>query len=170
MLFKCRPVGMEFLEKAPYLFKYQVRISASAEQVFEVLEDWENWPNWYKAVGKITPTCEKPYGLGSTRITSMKGGIAADETFFIWEKNRRKAFYTTGTNIPCASALAELYDLTEHQDGTCLFEYTVAMDPIRLLKLTGPVGKFLVEKTFSKAAQGLADYVEANVASQPQSA
>ena len=160
MKFKCRQVGMEFLEEAPYLFKYQVRISASAEQVFAVLSDWENWPSWYKAVGKITPTCDKPYGPGSTRVTSMTNGIAADETFFIWEENRKKAFYTTATNIPCATALAELYQLTEHQDGSCLFEYRVAMDPILLLKLTGPIGKYFVEKTFSSAAQGLADYVE----------
>jgi len=153
-------VGEEFFNEAPYVFHYEKKISASKERIFQQLSDWENWPSWYSAVKKIKPTCGKPFGLNSTRITTMSNGIAADETFFIWEKNSKIAFYTTSTNIPCASALAEVYEIIEIDEGQCLFKYTVAMDPILLLKVMGPIGKFFVEKTFSGAADGLAKYVE----------
>ena len=160
LLFKCMPVDLYFFDNAPYLFEYQVKIPAPAEKVFNVLEDWETWPKWYKNIRKIQPTGDKKNGLGSTRITTMTSGIAADETFFIWEPNQKIAFYTTRVNLPSVRALAEIYELVPIDDNTCFFNYTVGVDPIFPFGLTGNLGKKIVEQVFKDAPQSLANYMQ----------
>lgn len=160
MLFKCNPVDLHFFETAPYLYQFQVEIDAPADEVFKVFKDWQTWPKWYKGIRKIEAVGSQLNGLGARRITTMKNGVAADETFYIWEENRRISFYTTGTNIPCARSLAELYELTPLSEEHCRFNYTVGLDPIFPLGLSGQYGKQVAKSVFKDAAKDLATYMK----------
>ena len=159
MHFQCRPVDASFFDTAPMQFKHVVDLDAPASKVFAIFEDGESWPHWFHAIHKVVWTSDKPYGVGATRTVSLTA-TNIDEHFFIWEKNRRMAFYATGTSMPLAHAMAEDYQLEEIEPGETRFTYRVAMDPHLTVSLGGPLSKMYFEAMFESACKHLKTYVK----------
>ena len=157
--FKCKEVDLSFLETAPIKFVNIVTLDSTPQRVFEVFEDPKAWPRWFKDIIKVEWTTPKPFGVGTTRVVTLKT-MKAYEKFFIWETGKRFAFYFTATSIPFAKAFCEDYQLEELGDGKTKFTYTVVYEPNLLLKMTGPIVKLILGNMFKKSVISLATYIK----------
>lgn len=159
MKFKCRPVGMEFLENAPVKFVNEIELAASPAQVFSIFETAEAWPHWYKEIIKVEWHSPKPYGVGTTRTVKLTT-VTVEEYFFVWEPDKRFAFYFTGMSLPLANALAEEYRLASLGEKRSQFTYTVCLEPSFWLRLGRPWILKAYEKMFQQAVKNLAAYIQ----------
>lgn len=159
MAYSCREVDERFLDSAPLKFVNEVVIDATPGQTFDVLEDGDSWPKWFKDIVKVEWTSSKPFGVGTTRTVTLKT-MTVYEKFFIWESGRRFAFFFTEMSLPLASAFCEDYRLEAIGDGKTRFTYIVACEPRLMLKLLGPIGKWVFGSMFRKGAQSLAAFMK----------
>ncbi len=159
MRFSCRPVDPDFLYSAPVRIVNEVTINAAPEKVFEVLEDPDAWPKWFKDIVRVEWTSPKPFGVGTTRAVTLKA-MTVYEKFLVWETGKRFSFYFTETSLPFAHAFCEDYRLEASGSGTTRFIYTVALEPRFLIRLAGPVGRFILGRMFRNGARSLAIYME----------
>jgi len=159
MHFECRPVDASFFDTAPMQFRNVVDLEAPASKVFAIFEDGEAWPHWFHAIHKVAWTSGKPYGVGTTRTVTLTAATV-DEHFFIWEQDRRMAFYVTGSSMPLAHAMAEDYQLEETAPGKTRFTYRVAMDPHLTISMGGPLSRMYFESMFESACSNLKTYVQ----------
>ena len=90
-LHPCRPVGLDYLESAPTVFTNSVDIALTPDQLFEVLARADTWSRWASVITDVEYTSPEPYGVGTTRVVTMRGGIVGDEEFLAWEPGRRLA-------------------------------------------------------------------------------
>jgi polyketide cyclase/dehydrase/lipid transport protein len=96
----CEPVGLDFIDHAPFRFVSTVELAINPEQLFEVLSDAESWPRWATVITKVTWTSPEPRGVGTTRTVHMRGGIVGDVgappacggEFLAWEAFTHMAF------------------------------------------------------------------------------
>ena len=128
-MYSCTPVGVEFFETAPHVFKAEEVIKASPEKIFELFEDAHSWTVWAMPIQNVEWTSPKPYGLGTTRTVSMMGGLDGYEEFIAWEPGRRMAFCFVGASQNMIESFAEDYQVTDLGDGTVKVNWTMAMAP-----------------------------------------
>lgn len=159
MKFKCRPVGIEFLENAPVKFVNEVELTASHAQVFSVFENAEAWPQWYKEILAVEWHSLKPYGVGTTRTVKLTT-VTVEEYFIVWEQDKRFAFYIAKASLPLVKALLEVYQLEELGDYRSKFIYTVCLEPTIWLRLGGSLILKVYEKMFRQATTDLATYIQ----------
>ncbi|SDW29094.1 SRPBCC family protein [Marinobacter mobilis] len=155
----CTPAHLDYLDRAPYKEVNVVDLPATPEQVFAVFKDGEAWPKWFHVIDKVTWTSPEPYGVGTTRTVHL-GPLKADEYFFNWEENRRFSFYFSATNLPFMKTLVEDYLLEAKGPNTTRFTYTVAYEPALPLKLSGPVGRAILARSFKRASRALVNYLQ----------
>lgn len=160
MKFTCRPVDLDFVDSAPLRFVSEVEIAASPEQVFNIFEDENAWPKWFDDIVKVEWTSPKPYGVGTTRIGTLKR-MTVHEKFIAWDPGRRFAFCLTAATLPIAHAFCEDYRLKPLGNGKTRFTYTIACEPRWLLKLAGPLGRRMMDTMLRKAAHSLAAFMQA---------
>jgi len=159
--YSSRKVGLEFIESAPVRFVNEVTIHASCDEVFEALKDPDSWPRWFSDIQRVEWTSPPPFGVGSTRTVTLKG-MTVYEKFMVWEPGKRFAFYAPKISKPIAHAFCEDYRLEDSGSGTTRLIFTVAMEPRLMLRLAGPVGRFMMGRTFKNSARSLAAYMEDN--------
>ncbi|WP_144207120.1 SRPBCC family protein [Mycobacterium tilburgii] len=83
----CERVGLDFTETAPFVFRDNVDLAITPEQLFEVLADADSWPRWAPVITNITWASPEPRGVGTTRIVEMRGGLkplVGDEEYLAW--------------------------------------------------------------------------------------
>jgi uncharacterized protein YndB with AHSA1/START domain len=161
MKFTCRTVDSNFLESAPLRFVNEVEINASPEQVFKVFEDGESWPKWFKDIIKVEWTSPKPFGVGTTRTVTLKT-MTVYEQFIAWDPAKRFTFYFTATSVPLFHAFCEDYRLEPIGKGKTKFTYIVAYEPRLLLKLAGPIGRWILGNSLRNGAHSLAVFIKEN--------
>ncbi len=158
---QCKTVDIDFIQRATTVVRSSTVLDASAEAVFGIFSEAEEWPKWFKGITKVVWTTPKPFGVGTTRTVSL-GALKVEEYFFAWEDDRRFAFCFTSTNLPFVKALVEEYCLVPLGENSCEFTYTVAYDPALPLRLTGPIGRAALRRTFKQATRSLQRYVKKN--------
>lgn len=158
MKFACHPVDLDFTESAPLRFVNEVEINASPEDVFNILADADCWPRFLKDAVRAEWASPEPHGVGSNRMLILKG-MTALEHFIAWEPGKRFAFYVLEITVPLARAICEDYRLEPADSGKTRFIYIVACEPGLLLKLTGPVGRWLLGNKFRQVAHSLAEFI-----------
>ena len=159
MPYLCREKDVRFLEIAPVKIRNVVEIPASAEAIFKVFEDAQAWTEWFPGIRKVVWTSSKPFGVGTTRTVKV-GPLQVWEYFFRWEQNVGFSFYFEKTNLSFVNALVEDYQLEKIDENRTRFIYTVAYEPSPILKLSGPVGRAALKRSFSNAAKSLARYMQ----------
>lgn len=159
MKFKCRPVEIDFLEGAPVQFVNEVELDASPAQVFTIFEDAEAWPHWYQEIVKVEWNSLKPYGVGTTRTVQLTT-MTVEEYFFLWEQNKRFAFYFTEMGLPLAHALVEDYWLENLGGDRSKLIYTVCFEPTLWIRLGGSLALKFYKNMFHQATQNLATYIQ----------
>ena len=155
---QCKAADLNFLDTAKVKEVNSVTLPASAKTVFALFRDADAWPRWFDGMSKVVWTSPEPFGVGTTRSVWL-GPLRVDEYFFDWTEDQRFAFYFTGTNLPFVKALVEEYQLKDLGADQCRFTYTVAYDPAMPLSLSGPIGRAALARTFRKATQSLAGYL-----------
>jgi hypothetical protein len=124
----CEPVGLDFIDDAPFRFVSTVNLAISPEQLFEVLADAESWPHWATVITKVVWTSPEPRGVGTTRTVSMRGGIVGDEEFLAWEPFSHMAFRFNQSTSDAISAFAEDYRVVRTPGG-CHLTWVMAIKP-----------------------------------------
>lgn len=127
-MYPCERVELSFIQSAPFRFSNSVDLAITPEQLFEVLADADSWPRWAKVITKVTWTSPEPYGVGTTRVVDMRGGLTGDEEFLAWEPYTYLAFRFNSCSNKAVAAFAEEYRVVETPGG-CRLTWTLAQKP-----------------------------------------
>lgn len=160
--FDCTPVGLDFLDKTNNVFKSEVTVKASPDQIFEVFEDAHAWTVWAMPIQKVEWTSPKPFGVGTTRTVFMSGDMAGYEEFIAWEQGKRMAFTFLGCSKDTVESFLEDYRVTDLGDGSCRVEWYMAMQPRgfsgKMMWLTRPIMRFMNQSMFNKFKKYTEEY------------
>ena len=126
--FECTPVGLDFLEQTKNVYRSEVIVRATPEQIFEVFEDEISWTVWALPIQKVEWTSPKPFGVGTTRTVYMMGDMNGYEEFVAWERGKRMAFTFLGCSKDTPEKFLEDYRVTDLGDGTCRVVWYMAME------------------------------------------
>lgn len=148
--YPCEPVGLDFVDNAPFRFVSQVELAITPEQLFDVLSDAESWPHWATVITGVEWTSPKPYGVGTTRTVTMRGNIIGAEEFLAWEPFSFMAFRFNTSTSNAISAFAESYTVVPTDQG-CHLTWVMAMKPSGFagdlgMKLGSPVMGWLFQR------------------------
>ena len=161
---ECTPVGLEFLEQTPNVFKAEEVVRATPAQIFEVFEDARAWTEWAQPIQDVEWTSPKPFGIGTTRTVSMSGSLVGYEEFIAWEEGKRMAFTFLGCNQDAVESFLEDYRVTDLGDGSCRVEWYMALETRgfsrHMMWLTRPIMRLANRRMFRKFAR----YTEARAA------
>lgn len=159
MPYLCRQEDAHFLQNAPEKVVNVVEVPASIEEIFKTFEDAQAWTKWFEGIDNVEWTSPKPFGVGTTRVVTL-GPLKVWEYFFRWDQDSGFSFYFERTNLSFVKALVEDYQLEKIDEQLTRFTYTVAYEPSLLLKLTGPLGRTALRRTFGKAAKSFVSYMK----------
>lgn len=138
MAFQLAAADASIFENAPLRYVFPMRLSASAEDVWQGLIG-ERPLAWVRGL-TVRWTSPAPFGVGTTRTAAGAFGAARlTETFFRWEEGRRYSFTATSSNLPTFRRFAEDY-VVEPDEGGCVFTWTFAVEPRGPRQLAGAVG------------------------------
>lgn len=138
--YPCQRVDVGFIDTAPYRFSNSVELAITPEQLFEVLADAESWPRWASVITDVTWTSPQPYGVGTTRTVTMRGGIVGYEEFIAWEPYTYLAFRFNESTTRALGAFAESYRVEPTAQG-CRLTWTMAIKPLGPARLAMPVAR-----------------------------
>lgn len=100
---RLRPVGLDFLDRAPTRLVFTARAAAPPAALYRALaEEVTAWPAWFGAVSLARPT-----GGGAGREIGLRGGVRFRETVVAAQAPRRYAYRVDETNAPGVRALLE---------------------------------------------------------------
>ncbi len=155
-------VDLSYFTTAPFIFRSEVTIRCTPQQLFSSFEDADAWPAWAMPITKVKWTSPQPYGIGTTRSVSMLGGMIGHEEFLAWEPYTHMAFRFNQCNKKAISAFAEDYRVTDIENGLVRVVWTVGMSPTGagafIMKFTRGLLAFGLQHTL----KGLKKYMEKN--------
>ena len=158
--YPCERVGLDFVDTAPYRFVSTVDLAITPEQLFEVLSEADSWSRWATAVAEVTWTSPEPYGVGTTRTVTMRGGAVNDEEFVAWERHSHMAFRINQSTTKGLAAFVEDYQVRETPSG-CHLTWTVAITPRGpITRLGMVVGRPVMAWVFQRFAGNLRRYTD----------
>ena len=164
MRFKCRSVGLDFIERATWRFENTTELDAPPDVVFDIFADGESWPRWFDGIRRVVWTSPEPKGVGTTRTVTLTT-MTVDEYFLAWERGRRFAFRFEGATMPLCVAGIEDYRLEDLGGGRTRFAYGVYLEPSLVGKLVSPIARAQLGSMFRRATEGLRAYVAGAVQS-----
>ena len=137
-----------FLSTAPTRFSETFHIAKPAEEVWaELIGD--DPLSWCRALS-IRWTSPRPFAVGTTREAKiLSGALTVQETYFLWEEGRRKAFYADRTSLPVFRRLAEDYVVEPAGGDRSTLTWTIAMEPTGVGKVGGPANALLVKSLYN---------------------
>ena len=154
-----QPVGLDFFTSAPYRVISTEVVHRSAAQIFDAIaSDPAGWGNWFPGFSHAGRyTTPPPHCAGSRRWMTM-GGLAYDETILAWEPEQRWAFRVDRASVPFAYALAEDYQVSDH-DVYSIVQWTFAIDPKPALRPAMAALKRVVPAVFRRAMTNLSHHL-----------
>lgn len=158
-LHPCAPVGLDFIAHAPFRFANAVDLAVTPEQLWEVLTDAAAWPRWATVITGVRWTSPAPYGVGTTRTVTMRGGLVGEEEFLAWEPGKQMAFRFNRASTRAITAFAELYEIVETADG-CRLTWTLAQRPAGVSRLTMAPMRPLLNLVFRRYLSNLRRYTD----------
>jgi hypothetical protein len=148
------PFDESFFETAPVRFSQTWDVPRSAEDF---------WPDlvarplhWCRDL-RLEWRSPLPLGIGAKRHMALRGGLRADEHFFIWDEGRRQAFYFTRANLPAFRRFGELYTLVPTGPDSCHFTWTLASEPRLLGKLGSASNRLIMRRLFTQTGRYIAE-------------
>lgn len=157
---RCEPVGLDYLDDAPFRFTASELVDATPHRVFEIFEDSSAWVSWVQVITKVEWTSPFPLAAGSTRSVHMLGGLRADEVFLAWEPNERMAFRFDAMTAPLLSAFAEDYQVRDAGLGQSRVDWTLCMTPAGPGAVTARPAKPLMAVEIRRTLRRLKRYID----------
>ena len=159
--YRCARVGLDFIDTARYRFVSDVDLAITPKQLFEVFSDADSWSRWATAIAYVTWTSPKPYGVGTTRMVTMRGGIVSYAEFLAWESHSHLAFRLNQSTSKGTGAFVEDYQVQETPGG-CHLRFTVAITPRGLATRLGMfIGRPVIARVFQHFLHNLRRYTDA---------
>ncbi|QLJ01899.1 SRPBCC family protein [Streptomyces sp. NEAU-sy36] len=125
---RLRPVGPDFVGRAPVRLVFGRDIAAAPESVYQALaEDVAGLPQWFSAVTAARST-------EGGREVRLRGGLRFRETVLVAEEPGVYAYRVDVTNAPGARAWVEEWRLTPAGTGTRV-RLTFALDGTAAFRL-----------------------------------
>jgi len=145
---RLRPVGPDFVDRAPVRLVFGRDVAAAPEPVYRALaEDVAGWPQWFSAVAAARPTQDG-------REVRLRGGIRFGETILLAERPEVYAYRVDVANIPGARAWVEEWRLTPAGTGTRI-RVTFALDGTAAFRLGCRLAAPGVGRAFRRAVAAL---------------
>ena len=161
-LHPCRRVELDWLDQAPAVFRNSVDIALAPAELFEVLARADTWPRWASVITHVEYTSPAPYGIGTTRVVTMRGGIVGDEEFLAWEPGAHLAFRFNASSTSALEAFLEDYRLEPIAGGTRL-TWTLAQELAGPSKVLAPITGPLCNLAFRRFLRNLQRLTAAGV-------
>ncbi|MFD5812697.1 SRPBCC family protein [Streptomyces sp. NPDC127038] len=147
---RLRPVGPDFVERAPLRLVFAREVSAPPEAVFRALaEDVSGWSEWFSAV-----TLARPADGGGGREVRLRGGTRFEETVLVSEAPEVYSYRADVTNAPGLRALVEEWRLTPAAKGTRV-QWTFAADGTAVFRAALTLGRSGLGRAFRDAVKAL---------------
>jgi carbon monoxide dehydrogenase subunit G len=158
--YPCERVDLSFVATARYRFVNTVDLAITPEQLFEVFSEADSWSRWATAIADVTWTSPEPYGVGTTRTVTMRGGIVSDAEFLAWERYSHMAFRLNQSTSKGLAAFVEDYQVQETPRG-CHVTWTVAITPRGLTTRFGMfIGRPIMARVFQRFLHNLRRYTD----------
>ncbi|MFD8736505.1 SRPBCC family protein [Streptomyces sp. NPDC059618] len=147
---RLRPVGPDFVERAPLRLVFAREVSAPPEAVFRALaEDVSGWSEWFSAV-----TLARPSDGGGGREVRLRGGTRFEETVLVSDAPEVYTYRADVTNAPGLRALVEEWRLTPAVKGTRV-QWTFAADGTAVFRAALTLGRSGLGRAFRDAVKAL---------------
>jgi uncharacterized protein YndB with AHSA1/START domain len=159
--YPCDKIEDGWVDTAPVRMMNSVDIDATPEQIWAAFEDASAWPRWARAITNVSWTSPQPFGVGTTRTVTMRGGLVADEEFISWEPYRRMGFRFNEASMNGASAFAERYTLEPLPRGRTRVVWVMAMAPGGVSKAIVPLVRAPMRMMFGRWLRRFGRLVEA---------
>jgi hypothetical protein len=150
----CRQVGLDYLETAQVRFSNTVSISLAPDELFGVLARADTWPRWAKVITHVEYTSPAPYGVGTTRVVTMRGGMVGDEEFLAWEPGKLLAFRFNTSATSALEAFLEVYTIVPTSTG-CELTWDLAQELKGPSKVLAPLSKPVMNLLFKRFLRNL---------------
>jgi hypothetical protein len=158
--YPCERVNLDFIDTARHRFVSTVDLAITPEQLFEVLCEADSWTRWATLLRHVTWTSPTPYGVGTTRTVTLRGGTMNDAEFLAWERCSRMAFRLNQSTSKALAAFVEDYQVQETPDG-CHVTWTAAITPRGLTARFGMLaGRPVMALAFKRFASNLRRYTD----------
>ena len=150
-----RSEDLSFLDTAPARQVHVAELDSPPNRVFDELTGHpEKWADWFRPVVR---GCHyeggPPYGVGTVRRTTFRGGILAREIVLVWEPNRRFAYQIDEINLPGIGAFMEEWVVESTNDGRTKVRWVLAADMSKPMDLLFQANRASIQRVFSRAIQ-----------------
>lgn len=150
----CRRVDLSFLDSAPLVFSNTVSIALSPDELFAFLVRADTWPRWASVITKVEYTSPEPFGVGTTRLVSMRGGLLGDEEFLAWEPGSHLAFRFNASSTSAVAAFLEDYRMVPTSTG-CDLTWALAQELNGPSKIFSPLSRPISNVMFRRFLRNL---------------
>jgi len=150
--FRCRPVGLDFLETAPKRWSFAEPVDAAPEEVFAAIADPTTWRRWFPGMtsGRYLNSART---VGAVR-EARQGPAVYVETIIAWDAPTRWVYRVDETSVPLAKALVEEWLVAPDGAGSVV-RWNFAIEPRPLFKAAGPIATTGMERVFRRAVGNL---------------
>ena len=153
MPFRLRAESSDFLATAPKRWRFEGRIDASQERVFDAIAaDPSTW-TWFPGFSTGRYEGPGPHGVGSIREVRV-GPSVYRETIVAWDRPTRWVYRVDSTTVPLAHALVEEWTVEPSGSGS-IVGWTFAIDPRLMFRAIGPAANAVLGGVFRKAMRNL---------------
>jgi uncharacterized protein YndB with AHSA1/START domain len=147
---ECDKVDDGWIDTAPVRLVNTVDIDAAPDQIWAALEDADAWPRWASVITNVEWTSPRPFGIGTTRTVTMRGGLVGYEEFIMWEPHRRLGFRFNEATTNGVRAFAERYTLDPRPDGRTRVTWVMALAPRGISKAIVPLTRLPMRLAFGR--------------------
>jgi hypothetical protein len=124
-----RSEDLAFLDSAPVRQVHVGELRLPADRVFDELAGHpEKWPRWFSVVRDCRFAEDPPYGVGTVRRISFRGGIVARETVLAWDASKRFAYRVEEVNVRGVRAFMEDWTLESLSGDSTRLRWVLAGD------------------------------------------
>jgi len=156
MVYHLRPAGLELLLGAPTRLVFTARLRSSREAVFhELTDDASTTPLWFEEVSSAAYTGAPPYGVGSGRAVTLRGGPRFVEKVLACREPERFVYRAETTSLPGVRAWMEEWLLAPSGDGGSLLRFTMAVEAAPALRAVLRLGRPGVARAVRRATARL---------------
>lgn len=156
----CDKVDDTWIDHAPVRLVTSTAVAATPAEIWGALEDESAWPRWTGVITNVEWTSPRPFGAGTTRTVTMRGGLLAEEEFVAWEPHRRMGFRFVAASTKGVRAFAERYTLDPVADGRTRVTWVMAMAPAGFSKIVVPVIGPAMRRAFARMLRRFGELVE----------
>lgn len=150
---RLRPVGVDFLAKAPKRWDFTAPVDAQPEVVFGAISSDPSTWTWFPGMTGGGYEGPGPHGVGSIREARM-GPTLYRETMLVWDAPSRWVYRVDEMTVPLAHALVEDWTVAPSGPGSVV-RWAFAIDPRPLFRASMSLAPATMGGLFRKAMRNL---------------